>query len=328
MEIDSVNEQRISRSRRDTTILRRSAPKFWSRRDVLAGAAGAAALSFVSVGHAKQVETNPDYDMFAALEARVGGRLGVCVLNTRNEQLVGNRLDERFGMCSTFKALLAAMILREIEREALNAEQVVPYTEKDMVFYAPVTSENLAAGGMTVEALAHATQTTSDNVAANLLLGLIGGPEGFTQRLREADDHVTRLDRYEPEMNLVPMGEVRDTSTPRAMAFSLRHFLLGDGLSGASQERLIRWMRETRTGRRRIRAGLPLEWAAGDKTGSGIAPTMVNKYNDVAIAWPPDRAPVIIACYYDAPAAYDSIRKEDEAVLAEVGRLAAEWIEA
>lgn len=323
-----MGKQKIGQSDHGATLLRESAPKPWSRRSILAGAVGASAFSLLSVGSARPVERNSDDDTFAALEDRVGGRLGVCVLNTGSEALVGVRLDERFGMCSTFKALLAAMILQEIDQGALNAEQVVPFTERDMVFYAPVTSANLAAGGMTVEALARAAQTTSDNVAANLLLDLIGGPDGFTRRMRQAGDQITRLDRYEPEMNLAPRGEVRDTTTPRAMAFSLRHFLLGDGLSDAAQGRLIGWMQETRTGRRRLRAGLPSEWIAGNKTGSGVAPSMVNKYNDVAIVWPPGRAPVIIACYYDAPAAYNSIRKEDEAVLAEVGRLAAKWIEA
>ena len=322
-----MTEEQIAQRSHNTGFIHGVAPKFLNRRDILLGAAGASILSLTSVGCATQVEGEQSYDAIEALEARVGGRLGVCVLNTGNDQLIGNRLDERFGMCSTFKALLAALILREIELGTLKADQFVPYKEKDMVSYAPVTKANLAAGGMTVEALAQATQTTSDNVAANLLLELIGGPGGFTKRLREAGDGITRLDRYETEMNLVPAGEVRDTTTPRAMAASLRHFLLGDGLSDVSQQRLIGWMRDTRTGLRRLRAGLPPDWIAGDKTGSGIAPVMVNKYNDVAIAWPPARSPVIITCYYDAPAAYDSIRREDEAVIAEVGRLAAEWIE-
>ena len=297
----------------------------WGRRKFVLGAAGVSVLSILSAGCAKEAATPSEDNMFAALEKAHGGRLGVCVLNTANDELIGNRLDERFGMCSTFKALLAAVILREIEQGKLQADQFVPYTEDDMVFYAPVTTENLAAGGMTVEALAEATQVTSDNVAANLLLDLIGGPQGFTQRLRVTGDEKTRLDRYEPEMNLVPLGEVRDTTTPRAMAFSLRHFLLEDGLSDASQAQLIDWMIATRTGLRRIRGGLPSDWVAGDKTGTGMASSMVNKYNDVAIVWPPERAPAIITCYYDGPGTFDTMRKEDEVVLAEVGRLAAAW---
>ena len=323
-----MSKSKLSRPKTGVDLSRASASRLWNRRQFAISTASVTALTFLSAGCAKETANLPEDNVIAALENAYGGRLGVCVLNTANDQLIGNRLDERFGMCSTFKALLAAVILREIEQGALQADQFVPYTEDDMVFYAPVTTENLEAGGMTVAALAEATQVTSDNVAANLLLDLIGGPQGFTQRLKDAGDEKTRLDRYEPEMNLVPLGEVRDTTTPRAMAFSLRHFLLGDGLSRASQAKLIGWMKATRTGLRRIRGGLPSDWEAGDKTGTGMAAIMVNKYNDVAIAWPPDRPPVIITCYYDGPGTFDTMRREDEVVLAEVGRLAAEWVAA
>ncbi len=297
-----------------------------TRRRAIVASTCALLGSTILTGCQNQSGGDLNENRLAALEARAGGRLGVCILDTGTKQVMGNRLDERFGMCSTFKVLLAALILREIEQGTLKPDQFVPYTEDDMIFYAPITSEHLSDGGMTVEALARAAQTTSDNVAANLLLRLIDGPQGFTERLRDAGDEVTRLDRYEVEMNLVPLGEVRDTTTPRAMAASLDHFLLGDGLSEPSQDRLIDWMRQTKTGLHRLRAGLPSEWNAGDKTGTGKAPVMVNKHNDVAIAWPPGRSPVIVTCYYDASEAFENIRKEDDAVIAEVGRLAADWI--
>ncbi len=259
----------------------------------------------------------------AELEAKAGGKLGVCLLDTATGETATHRAHRRFGMCSTFKVLLAGAVLREIDAGRLAGDRAVPFDDGDMVFYAPVTSEHLEQGSMTVLELAEATQVTSDNVAANLLLELLGGPEGFTRLLRESGDDTTRLDRYEPEMNLVPAGEVRDTTTPHAMAHSVARFVTGDLLSSTSRETLAEWMVATRTGRRRLRAGLPEEWRSGDKTGTGVAETMTNKYNDVAVVWPPERAPLVLAAYYEAPAYFDSIRPEDEAVLAAVGRWAA-----
>ena len=229
-------------------------------------------------------------------------------------------------MCSTFKLPLAALILREADRGNLSLQRLVPYTRDDMLPHAPVTAEHLEDGGMTIEALAQAAQTTSDNPAANLLLRLIDGPQGFTQRLRTVGDTVTRLDRYELELNFVPAGEVRDTTTPCAMAAIVNNFVFGSTLSSASRERLKRWMRETRTGARRLRAGLPSGWVAGNKTGTGIAEGMANKYNDVAVIWPPDAEPVVVAAYYEADGEYDEIRVQDEAVLAEVGSIVAGWV--
>jgi beta-lactamase class A len=263
-------------------------------------------------------------EALAALERVHGGRLGVSVLDTASGTSTGHRENERFGMCSTFKVLLAALILQEIAAGRLSGERVVPISEQDLVPYSPVTSTKVEAGGMTVLELAETAQTTSDNTAANLLLGFLGGPAGFTKRLRVVGDDQTRLDRLEPVMNLVPAGEVRDTTTPAAMAATVAHFVLGAGLGEADRERLLAWMRQTRTGRRRLRAGLPEAWRSGDKTGTGIAADMANKYNDVAVTFPPGRAPLVVAAYYEAPGYFENMRGEDEAVLAAVGSRVAE----
>lgn len=271
----------------------------------------------------------PALPAVAALEKRVGGHLGVALLDTASGALAGHRLDERFALCSTFKLPLAAVVLRQIDQGRLQASQWVPYTQADIVAHAPVARAQLARGGMTVLALAEAAQTTSDNTAANLLLGLIGGPAGFTSQLREAGDGVTRLDRLEPQMNLVLPGDPRDTTTPAAMAQAMAKWLAGELLAPASKQRLIDWMVATRTGSKRLRAGLPPGWRAGDKTGTAMAEGMTDKYNDVAITWPAaGRAPVLISAYYETAVSHGGrMRDEDQAVLAEVGRIAARWLQ-
>jgi beta-lactamase class A len=261
---------------------------------------------------------------------RAGGRLGVFVLDTRTERSIGYRADEPFALCSTFKLPLAAFILREAERGRLTLDQRVPYTQADMVPYAPVTGPNLAQGYMTVGAMAEAAQTTSDNVAANLLLRFIGGPAGFTSIARALGDARTRLDRLEPDLNLGRPGEVRDTTTPQAMANLVAHIMTANAvLTAPMRDLLFSWMVATTTGAKRIRAGLPSAWPAGDKTGTAIADGMANKYNDVAVAFPrergPGRSPLVIAAYYEAPGQFEEIRDQDQAVLAEVGRIAAAW---
>lgn len=268
----------------------------------------------------------------AALEAGVGGRLGVCAIDTATGGIAGWRADERFGFCSTFKLPLAALVLHDADAGRLDLAEFVTYGEVDMTSHAPVTREFLARGGMTLGALAEATQKTSDNVAANLLLRRYGGPVGFTARLRELGDDVTRLDRYEPDLNLVPPGEARDTTTPRAMAQTLRRMLVEPWLRADSRATLFAWLRETRTGLKRLRSGLPVQWPAGDKTGTAQWQGMPNKVHDVAVFWPttPGRnaAPVIVAAYYEAPDYFDPLRAEDEATLAAVGRIVADWVAA
>ena len=289
----------------------------------------AAATLLATTTGARAVQPRPSFasttKALADLERRSGGRLGVGLLDTATGQTTGHRQGERFAMCSTFKMPLAAAILREIDQGRLRADQWVAYGKADLVAHAPATTQNLAHGGMTVHALAEAAQTISDNPAANLLLKLIGGPAGFTSILRTIGDTTTRLDRYEPDINGVTGQDLRDTTTPAAMARTAAHLLTTDWLSAGARDTLTAWMVATTTGSLRLRAGLPGDWRAGDKTGTGGAPQLHDKYNDIAIAWPPGKAPIVITAFLETRASHANMRDEDQAVLAEVGRIATAW---
>lgn len=262
-------------------------------------------------------------EAIAALEKKAGGRLGVALFSGGDAPIAGNRFDERFPFCSTFKLPLAAAMLEADDRSAIALDERIRYSAADLMPSSPVTRQRVASGGMTVGELAQATQTTSDNAAANLLLARLGGPAALTAAFRRWGDAVSRVDRYEPEMNRFLPGDARDTTTPRAMAMLLSRLMFGGILSRPSRDRLASWMIDTRTGLKRLRAGLPEQWLAGDKTGTGYSPTMTDKLNDVAVVWPHGARPFALACYYDSPRHSGTIRDEDQAVLAEVGRLAA-----
>lgn len=297
-------------------------------RCLIAGVWIALVVSLIGcAGPTSRSSTDADRAL-AALERTSGGRLGVFALDTGSGRTLGWRADERFGMCSTFKLLLAAAVLQAHARGEIDGNAPITYSEDDLVPHAPVITAKLAEGVTALSAieLARATQLTSDNVAANLLIRKLGGPEAVTARWRAMGDTTTRIDRYEPAMNLVPDGELRDTTTPRAMAETVARLMVEDPLDESGRSALIAWLIETQTGLKRLRAGLPLDWRAGDKTGSAISPEMANKTNDVAVIWPPGRAPIIVAAYYDADGHHaGGIRAQDEAVLAQVGRIVADW---
>ena len=299
----------------------------FDRRGVLAGGALLAVIGCAAKKPEPEPEPAPVVTADAALSAlekKSGGRLGAFILDTASGNATGHRFDERFGMCSTFKMVLAAAALHRADKGLLDLETVLPYTKADLLPNSPATTENLDKGGMTIAALAEAMQKTSDNAAANVLMRHMGGPAKLTEIFRSWGDKVTRLDRYEMEMNEVPLGEVRDTTSPQAFAQTMEKLLTADLLSPQSRERLIQWMVDTQTGTKRIRAGLPASWKSGDKTG-----TYNNKVNDVAIFWPPARPPVIVTAYYESAGNHEETRNADQAVLAEVGRIAAaqavEW---
>ena len=239
-----------------------------------------------------------------ALVEQLGMRLGVAALDTGNGRMLLHRADERFMMCSTFKLILAAAILRRVERGRERLERVIRYTQADLLGVSPVTRAN-ASKELSVEALCAAAIHVSDNAAANLLLESLGGPSEITSFFRTIGDSTSRLDRNELSLN--NKDEEKDTTTPRAMLMNLRALLSGDVLNANSRRKLTDWMRGVTTGLSLFRVGLPAEWQVGDKTGRNVAGAI----NDIAIAWPPDRAPVLICAYTEGA---------NDSVLADIGR--------
>jgi beta-lactamase class A len=287
-------------------------PRYWNRRRFLFAMAGRLASACAPLS----VIANDEPHLLAAVEAKVGGRVGVFALDTGNGRELAHRQDELFAMCSTFKWVLAAAILARVERGKLSLEERVSYDSTELIDNSPSTSSHVAEGFMTVGALAEAAVTVSDNTAANLLLAKLGGPAGFTEFVRALGDTVTRLDRKEPALNSNEPGDPRDTTSPRAMAGLMLKVLCGDALSPANRERLLGWLRASKTGTDRLRAGLPRDWSVGDKTGTG----QHGAVNDVAIAWPPGRAPILIASYLsDGNAGLPALT----AAQADIGRLVA-----
>jgi beta-lactamase class A len=295
------------------------------RRALLAGSLAVATISGSSVGATTPQRRFDAGKWFRELEPG-DTRLGVCLFNTQSGEYTGNRIDEHFAMCSTFKLALVAAFLREADAGSLSLSEMLPVTLSDLLEWAPITREHLAAGKISIGALAQAAQEFSDGTAANLLIRRLGGPAAVTAKFREMGDMHTRLDRYEPMLGMVLSADMRDTTTPLAMAQLVSRILTGDLLKPTSRALLLGWMKNTKTGSKRIRAGLPALWPSGDKTGTGRATGTTNKCNDVAIVFPPEKAPIIISAYYDSGEYTDQIEDRHQAVLAEVGRIAAKWV--
>lgn len=283
------------------------------RRELIkAGLLGMAALPLLPFSFAVAADSA---DAFAALERSHGGRLGVAVLDTGSGKRLLHRADERFLLCSTGKLLAVAAVLARVDRGEERLDRRIVFHREDVLEWAPVTRSHAGPPGMTIEELCQAAMIVSDNTAMNLLLASLGGPARLTGFVHGLGDPLTRFDRSEPSLNVPGPQGFEDTTTPLAMLGDMRRVLLGDVLSPASRERLLDWLRHNTTGTAQLRAGLPAGWGAGDKTGASQT-----QNNDVAIVWPPGRAPLLIAAYYEGPQQTAEARR---AVLAQVGMLAA-----
>lgn len=271
-----------------------------ARRLVLGAVAALALLPLAACGHAgtpaptpvEATRPAPGPAAFAAdfrrLEHTYGARLGVYAVDTGSGREVAHNATERFAYASTIKAFAAVAVLRRHSPHGM--EKVVRYAKGDLIAHSPVTEKHVGTG-MTLRDLCDAAVRHSDNTAANLLFDAIGGPKGLEAALREAGDTTTRVERREPELNQWAPASTRDTTTPRAFAADLRAFVLGDALGGPERAQLTSWLRTNTTGDELIRAGVPKDWVVGDKTGGG---GVYGVRNDIAVLWPPGRAPVVM----------------------------------
>jgi beta-lactamase class A len=257
----------------------------------------------------------------------LGGTLGAEIFEPESGISLGINQDRRFGHASSFKFSLAAMLLAKHAAGVIDADKRVMWGEADMIAHAPFTRERLASGA-TLRELAEATQVTSDNPAANILLRELGGPAALTGFWRSLGDEVSRVDRFEPQMNNVPEGEFRDTTTPAAMARTVARIVYGDALPEAERAQLRQWMIATQTGANRVRAGLPADWIAGDKTGTSGLVGNTSNFIDIGFAEPSKGRPAItFAAYFRARGAGPDVSASAERVLMRVGRVIREFAE-
>ena len=252
---------------------------------------------------------------FAELEQVLNGRIGFSALDTGSGRRIHWRAGERFALCSTFKAALAAAVLTRIDKRDVRGDDTLTFDAANLLPNSRTTAQR-PDGRISVIDACEAVVSVSDNTAANALLHFLGGPPALTAFFRSIGDRATRLDRYELELNSNIEGDTRDTTTPDAMLHSIETLLLGDALGGMSRDLLTRWMLNEQNGRARIRAGLPGTWRVANKPGTGANGAV----NDIGIAWPPRGAPIVLAAYTTAPGAETAV---SEVTIARAAALAA-----
>lgn len=263
------------------------------RFSLIAGAAAAGASASCPIPVFAESGGDALVRMLAAVEKRLGARLGATIHDTATGRFWQQRADERFPMASTFKLLACAAVLSRVDKGREDLSRRIRFSAADVVTYSPATKDRAGGAGMTLAEICAAAMTLSDNTAGNLILKSLGGPKAVTGFARTLGDTETRLDRWETALNEGTPGDPRDTTTPAAMAANLRKLVLGDILSPRSRAQLISWMVANKTGDAKLRAGLPGNWRIGDKTGGGGHGSMA----DVAVIWAPGRRAVIASIY-------------------------------
>ena len=274
------------------------------------GIAGILLLLLASVAFAQGSD-----DLITTVEreaSELEARIGFAAYDLESGRRWEYQADQRFPIASTFKTLACAALLHRVEAGQAQLDTPVSFTAGDLVTYSPVTEKYADVQAMTLAELCEATLATSDNTAANLVLRALGGPGAVTEFARQLGDDVTRLDRWETELNEARPGDLRDTTTPTAMVANLERLLLGDALSMESRAQLRGWLEANQVAEGLFRRVVPTDWVIADRTGAGGFGSRAI----TAVMWPPHRQPLIVAIYITQTEAPISVSNQAIAVIA------------
>lgn len=256
------------------------------------------------------------------IEDSLAARVGLFVHDYETGNTLSYNADERFPLNSTFKLLACGALLAQVDAEETELEKAVAFSVDEIVVYSPVIQSTVEDGraDVTLDEACRAVLSVSDNTAANLVLAEIGGPLGLTRFLRGIGDEVTRLDRWEPDLNEARPADPRDTTTPRAIMRTMDALVRGDVLSEPSRQRLREWLADHQVADALFRSALPPSWSIDDRTGAGG----YGSRSIIAILYPPDRRPIAASVYItETEAAFDA----RNAAIAQVGRALVRMVE-
>ena len=258
---------------------------------------------------------------FAQIAQKSGGRVGVTATILETGESVSLSGGERFPMQSVYKLPIGMAIFSRIDAGKIKLDQKVRIEKSDFLkFSVALSSEKYKdAIELPVEELLK-LMAESDNTASDALLKLIGGSEAVIKYLDALKIKQVVVANYEREMHADSKLQYRNYATPQAAVKLLRALNERRGISPDSQARLLKFMIESPTGRKRLKALLPADAIVAHKTGtSGTRNNLTAATNDIGIITLPNGKHLAIAVFVADSAADETTR---ERTIAEITRAA------
>ena len=254
--------------------------------------------------------------------SRAQGSVGVAVVHVETGRAASVNGNAILPLYSVFKLPLAITVLKQVEANRLNVEQMVHVTPADIV---PGTPENTALWAKPVDRsvaqLIEFSISRSDNTSTDKLLQLVGGPARVTEQMRSLG--FNNLDIHATVMDYVKARQSVNTGSADDLANLLTQLQQGKILQPAQSQLLLGYMRGATTGLRRLRGDLPAGTIVADKTGSGERNTQTNVLkatNDVGlITLPNGKGTLAMAVLVTDSRLIDT---EQEKLIAELARAA------
>lgn len=227
--------------------------------------------------------------------------MGVSGMVIEKRESVEYHGEKHFPMQSVYKLPIAISVLHAVENGRVRLDQPVRVTENDMVpaaLVSPLRDKHPQGGEFTVEDLLRRAIVDSDGSASDILLRVMGGTKQIRRYLKRENIRGVHVLHTEAQLAEDKQRQYGDSAKPDAMVDLLARLQTGKLLNTEDTERLLNWMKESRTGKDRIRGKLPSGTDVADKTGgSGTYDGLTPATNDVGLIELPDGNHVAIAIF-------------------------------
>jgi beta-lactamase class A len=226
-------------------------------------------------------------------------------------------------MQSVFKLPLALTVLHHVEEGTLSLDQPVRFLQEDRILphvYSPLQDQYPDAGvDVPLRELLRLTVSLSDNVAADILLRLVGGPKAVNSYIAALGISGFHLQDNEAALHHEVSAQYRNWLEPAGAVQLLRKINDNSLLTREHIDLLVAWMTPAdRTSG--LDGDLPDEVHVAHKSGhSDVDNGVAHATNDIALIPLPDGRQIAIAVFVTDSTADEATRQK---VIARIGRAA------
>ena len=231
--------------------------------------------------------------------------------------------NARPPMQSVFKLPLAVTVLHQIEQGTLSLDQPVRFLPQDRILphvYSPL-QDQYPNGGVDVplRELVRLTVSRSDNVAADILLRLLGGPKAVNTYIASLGINGFHLQDDEAVLHREVSAQYRNWFEPAGAVQLLRRISDNSPLTTEHTQLLLGWLTsDFRT--KRLEGNLPTGTHVAHKSGtSDVDDGVAHATNDIGLISIPDGRRIAIAVFVTDSTADEATREQ---VIARIARAA------
>lgn len=220
--------------------------------------------------------------------------VGVSIIGNNGKDTLSINGERHYPLQSVFKFHIALVVLSQIDKGKFSFNQKIKILKKDLLpnLYSPIRDDYPNGVTLAISKIIEYTVSKSDDVGCDVLLRLIGGPQVVEEYFKKNNFQDISI-KFNEEVQQANWDlKFQNWTTPIASNKLLAAFYENKKklLSKKSYDFIWKVMRETETGKNRLKGHLPKSTIVAHKTGT----SRVNKegitaaVNDIGIIFLPN----------------------------------------